>query len=252
MLAEATVDRSRRAPRRSGPGEPDPDPIEVRWSAGWWSPSHCSLLIRAGPARRGDRLALEVGQKRNDLLVEVLPQRIGDGFGRWKLLRQRVDEVAAALQGEVQMRAGGQPGVPGEGDNLLLLDPDTGPNARREAGEVEVAALHAVEVPQAEVPAGALVAARACHQAVRHRPHRRADRRAIVDSVVCLDVLEHRMETAAEPRGDIGVLEWAFQKSLASCPSVLLKVGDLAAGKLVAEGALSPNALPLIDGGQNL
>src|SRR5215472_13419739 len=108
------------------------------------------------------------------------------------------------------MRAGGQPATAGEGDHLLLLNPDAGANARREAGEVEVAALHAVEVAQAQVFAGALSAACARYQTVRHRPNRRADRCAIVDAVVLPDEPEHRVEPAAEAGGNVGVLERAL------------------------------------------
>src|SRR5690606_2077241 len=204
-----------------------------------------------GGAREGGA-SVEPGKEFCDPAVEVLLELLGEGFGAGEVLVEGVHVLPMTLERVMEVRTGAAAGGPDVADHLLLLDPRADLDPRTVAVEVQVAGLEALVVTQAHRVAPSAAVGGPGDQAVGDRPDGGAGGRAVIHPVVGLHVLEDGVEAGAEVARDVGVLERALEEGLAGAAAVLLEIGALAVGELVAEGALVAHGAAPVVGRQDV
>src|SRR5215510_16258559 len=132
--------------------------------------------------------------------------------------------MPSALEREVKVRPRADSSIAAIGDHLLLYHARSHADAGPEARQVQIAGLQPIEVAKAHVLTRCAVIARASDRSIAYCPNRGAHWGAVIDAVVLFYIIEHRVEAVAEPRGDVGVLERAFEKRLSGRRPVLHEV----------------------------
>src|SRR4029079_18261227 len=140
-----------------------------------------------------------------DVALERLAVLLRDRLAAAHLDLGRVDEAAALLDREVELRAGREAGHPDVADDVLLAHALADLLAGPELRHVHVRGRPAVVVLDHDAVAGAALPAAEGDDAAGGRPDRRAGRRRVIDAhVAALDVQDRghpgRVEARPETR----------------------------------------------------